>query len=212
MAKVTDAETAARWAKVERIAEGITDYGISKALRTYFLLYLPVGVIFLTGAGFLLSVLIFGNLREEWPTHLAIGLMLTMLGTMIGGFVYSGKRVNPQVRPQRSGALIWLNKDEQKSIRKQIYGRIPPIPEQLVVARGSAVQIRQSLTLFLLTSPAYMLIPIAQLLNAPDFPLNIMSILLLGLFIALFIMVAWQFRQTGRFLERTAASVNSESA
>ena len=137
---MTDTEAAARWAKVTRIAEGITDYGIGKAVRSYFLLYLPAGVILLTGIGFLLSVLVFGNMREEWSMHLVMGLFLTSLGTGVGGFSYARKKVNPQVRPQRSGALIWLDKLEKKNIQKQIYCRILPVPEHLTVARGAAVQ------------------------------------------------------------------------
>lgn len=206
-----DAETAARWAKVTRIAEGITDYGIGRAVRAYFLLYLPVGVIVLTGIGFLISVLIFGNIREQWPLPLVMGLFLSSMGTLVGGLVYASKRVNPQVRPQRSGALIWLEKYEQKKIRKQIYGRIPPVQEQLAVARGAAVQIRQSLALQLLIAPGYMLMAAGQLLNAPDSFLNAIWISLFGIFLAVYVMTIWQFHQTGRFLERTAASVHTEA-
>lgn len=198
---MTDTEAAARWAKVAKIAEGITDLGIGKAVRAYFLLYLPVGVILLTGMGFLLSVLIFGNMRDQWSMHLAMGLLLTSMGTGVGGFIYARKRVNPQVHPQRSGALIWLDKAERKSVQKQIYGRVPPEPEHLTVVRGAAVQMRQSLALFLLVGPAYPFLALAQLLNTPGGFLTLTWILLLGLYLALYGMVVWQFRQTGRFLK-----------
>lgn len=200
--KLTDTGAAARWAKVTRITEGITDHGIGKAVRAYFLLYLPVGVILLTSIGFLLSVLIFGDIGEQWSMHLAMGLLLTSMSTGVGGFIYARKRVNPQVRPQRSGALIWLDKAEKKSVQKQIYGRIPPVPEHLTVARGAAVQIRQSLALFLLVGPAYPFLALAQLLNTPEGFLTLTWILLLGLYLALYFMAAWQFHQTGRFLKR----------
>lgn len=206
-----DAETTARWAKVASIAEGITDYGISRALRTYFLLYFPVLVILLTGIGFLISALVFGNVQEEWPSHLAIGLFLASVGTGVGGFLYAGKKVKPQVRPQRSGALIWLNKDEQKLVRRQIYGRIPPVPGQLTVTRGVAVQARQSLALVLLTGPAYVLLSIGQVLNARASDLSIVFLSLSMLFLAIYMVAIWQFRQAGRFLKNTSSSVSTES-
>jgi hypothetical protein len=43
-----------------------------------------------------------------------MGFLLTSLGAGICGFVYARKRVNGQVRPQRSGALIWLDKPEKE--------------------------------------------------------------------------------------------------
>ena len=72
--------------------------------------------------------------------HLVMGIFLTTLGTGVGGFIYARKKVNTQVPPQRSGALIWLDKLEKKNIQKQIYCRILPVPEHLTVARGAAVQ------------------------------------------------------------------------
>lgn len=207
---MTDAETA-RWAKATRIAEGITDYGTGKALRTYFLLYLPLGMLLLTGIGFLVSFLVFGNLREEWPLHLTMGLSLSSAGTLIGGFVYAGKKVNPQVRPQRSGALIWLDKPERKDILRQIHGRIPPAPEHLALTRGAAAQLRQGLALQLLIAPGYLLMAAAQTLNAPGSVLNLLWIPLGGIFLALLIVAGRQFRQAGRFLDRAAASVTTGS-
>lgn len=201
--KMTDTSSAARWAKVTRIAEGITDYGIGKAVRSYFVLYLPVAVIMLTCIGFFLSVLIFGDIRGQWPTHLAMGFLLTSVGIGVGGFIYARKRVNPQVRPQRSGALIWLDKLERKSIQKEIYCRIPPVPEHLTIARGAAVQIRQGLALYLIVGPAFPLLALGQLFTAPSF-LVLIDILLLGLYLAVYFTVLWQFHRTARFLERTA--------
>jgi hypothetical protein len=213
MARMTDADTEAadRWAKATRIAEGITDYGISKALRPYFLVYLPLGVLVLTGIGYLILALIFGNVGEEWPEYLGAGLMLAGIGVIIGGFVYASKKVKPEVRPQRGQALVWLEKPEQKRIRKQIYGRIPPVPEELTVARGAAVQLRQGLAQGLLLIPGYLLIFVPQLVSARDGFLGVLWISLLGLLVAVAIVTVWQFHQTTRFLERTAASAPRES-
>jgi hypothetical protein len=136
--------------------------------------------------------------------------MLSGIAVMVGGFVYANKRVNPRVRPQRSGVLIILEKPEQKRIRQQINGRMKPVPEELTVARGAAVQIRQSLALALVTMPAYFLIFIPQLVNVGG-GLRLIWILLVGFFIGLFVLTVWQFRQTGRFLERTATSIDTGS-
>ncbi|MFJ5696591.1 hypothetical protein [Arthrobacter sp. NPDC093139] len=207
-----DAETADRWATAAGVAEGITDYGISRALRTYFLFHFPVGVLLLTGIGFLISLLIFGNFREEWPTHLLMGLLLASLGTGVAGFIYARKRVKPQVRPQRTAAVSWLNKQEQKTVSRQISGRITPVQEQLTVTRGAAVQARQSLALFLLIGPSYLLLLAAQILNSrASGALIVVFILCLGLFLAGYVAVVWQFRQAGRFLENTSSFVSSES-
>lgn len=201
-----DAAAAARWAEAARTAEGITDYGISRALRTYFLVYLPVGVLILTGIGSLLSVLLFGDIFRSWSTRILLGLLLSGLGACIGGIVYAATNVKPQVRPQRPWVLSGLAKDEQKRIRQQVYGRIPLVPQERVIARGAAVQLRQNVTRQLLIAPGYLLAFGPQLVTAPA-DLQLWWFLVLGLLVVSLALATWQFHRTGRFLERTSSVI-----
>lgn len=200
-----------RWAKVEMSANGITDYGIAQALRTYYLIYLPLGAVFLVSVGAFLSIVIFGLGPDEWPAYLGFGISIATVGAFIGGLIYAWKRVNPLVRPKRQGALIWLDKSERKGVRDQIFGRVPPVRERLSAVRGIVVQIRQSLALMLLLAPGTVLLCIGQMLLATRSRLSGFQWLwipLAAVFLVVLVTAVWQFKRTGRFLEQTATPEN----
>ena len=79
------------WAKVERIANGVTDYGLAKAVRTYYSFYLPVGVILLIAIGAFLAILTFRIGLDEWPFYLGFGMSIAALGALAGGLLYTRK-------------------------------------------------------------------------------------------------------------------------
>ncbi len=55
-----------RWANVERSVNGIADYGIAKAIRAYYLVYMPVGAVFLIAAVAFLPVPHFGLSPDDF--------------------------------------------------------------------------------------------------------------------------------------------------
>ncbi len=195
----------ARWAKAASRAAGLADLGVDGALRKYFLFYLPILAVTLTVLGFGIAAVAFGDLGTNWLSALGLGISLAALGCMIGGLVYASKAVRPLIQPQRSGVMLYLHPEEQKSLRRQVDGRAPLIPAQRDVARGVAVQLRQGLATQLLILPGFLLMPIAQVLNSGA------GGIIRGIQAALFLLVlaaacfaGWQFRQAGRFLTRTS--------
>lgn len=208
-----ESEIAARWAKAAKRADGITDLGVNEALRTYFLVHLPLGVVGLTGISLLIVTLIWGNdVRENWSAYLTPCLGFAGAGIIIGGLIYGSKRIRPKVSPERIGVLIGLTPVEQKSIRKQIFGRIPFVLKELAVSRGAAVQQRENLARQLAVSPGVMLILMGQFLIFDGLVLRSIWVLMACLLVAVFIMAVWQFRQTGLFLRHTATAVNQRQA
>lgn len=202
----------AGWAKAKRMAEGVVDHGMDGPLRTYFLLYLPVGTILCVGLGFFGSNLLLGN--EPWAVDLALGFTLAMFGTLAGGLVYVGRRIKPKVSMARTSPLYGLEKPEQKAIRRQIQGKTPPVPEQLTVARGAAVETRYTLARQLVFAPAYPFLCAAQIMIALQGSRGLWLLFwipLLLLFAGVFVTSAWQFRRMGAFLDGTRATANQDA-
>lgn len=213
---MSDSDSGARdrWAKVERSANGVTDYGITMAVRNYFLVYMPVGTAFLIAVGALLSVPVFGLSPDDWPTYIGVGISVAAIGVFVGGLVYARKRVSPLVRPQRQSALMWLDRPERKSVRDQIFGRIPPEGHHLPALRGVAAQIRQGLAWQLLMTPGYVLLCANQMLLAIS-PGGFVGFLwvwipLVILFLTVFATALWQFRRAEQFLAQTSVTERPE--
>jgi hypothetical protein len=122
----SDSGASDHWAKVERSANGVADYGIAGAVRTYYVVYMPVGTAFLIAVGAFLAVPVFGLSPDDWPTYLGFGMSIAAVGVLVGGLVYARKRVNPLVRPQRQSALMWLDRPEHKVVRDQSFARSRP--------------------------------------------------------------------------------------
>jgi len=206
----SDSLASDRWAKVERSANGVADYGIAGAVRIYYLVYLPVGTAFLIAVGAFLAVPVFGLSPDDWPTYLGIGMSIAAGGVLVGGLVYARKRVNPLVRPHRQSALMWLDKSERKWVRDQILGKVPPVGHHLSALRGIAVQIRQALAMQLLLAPGFVLLCANQMLLAISRK-GFLGFLwfwipLVMLFLTVFAIALWQFRRTEQFLARTSMS------
>jgi hypothetical protein len=203
-----DSEAEAGWAKAEKIATGITDHGIAGALRTYYLVFVPIGALLLIGLGFIVSALALQIGFDDWIGPLGVGVSAASLGAFIGGFVYARKRVNPLVQPQRQSAAIWLEKPERKNVSDQIFGKVPPRSEHLPAVRGIAAQTRQALALQLLLAPGYILMCAAQLLlNVRQGFEGISWIwpVLTALFAGVFTFSIWQFKRSEHFLSITSA-------
>lgn len=193
----------ARWVKAIRMAESIADHGMDGPLRTYLVLYLPVGTLLLAGLGFTGSRLLFGN---SWHLDVEFGLLVAAFGTMIGALVYPSRRIKPMLSMARSSPLTWLEVPEQKNLRQQILGKTPLVPEHLTVARGVAVEARYTLARQIAFAPAYCYLCIAQLLNARQDSRG----LSLYIWVALLLLSAWMlayaashYRKIGAFLDDT---------
>ena len=210
----SDSGASDRWAKVERSANGVADYGVAGAVRTYYLVYMPLGTAFLIAVGAFLAVPVFGLSPDDWPTYLGFGMSIAAVGVLVGGLIYARKRVKPLVRPQRQSALMWLDRPERKGVRDQIFGKVPTVGHHLPALRGIAVQIRQGLAMQLLLAPGYVLLCANQMLLAISRKGSLgflwLWIPLAILFLAMFATALWQFTRTEQFLAQTSTAEHPE--
>lgn len=197
------AESQARWVRAARRAQGIADNGMGEALKVYYTLYFPVGLVVLTVLGTVGGILAFAGTWPEWPAYLPFGVSLAAVGVLVGGLVYNAKKVRPAAELGNSSVLISLEDHEQKHVRRQILGKVPVDPAHLGVARGAAVQLRKGLATQLITAPMLLLVFAGQVLSGSSF-LWWLSALLLGSQAVLIAGLAREFQQTGRFLASTA--------
>jgi hypothetical protein len=192
-----------RWATATRRAQGIADLGLGDALKTYYTLYFPVGLIILVTAGTVGAMLAFGGGPADWPSFLLFGCFLAVLGAAIGGPIYNAKKIAPAAELGRIDVLLSLEDEERKDIRRQILGKTPVDPEHLVVSRAAAVQLRKNLATQLIWMSVLPLIFIPQVIRGAGFLSWLMAagvaILVIGL-----LYVVRAFQRAGRFLDRTA--------
>lgn len=114
-----------RWTTATRRAQGIADLVLGRALKTYYTVYLPAGVIFFVGAGAVLGIFALGGATPDWPSLLVFGFILAVLGATIGGLRYNAKKVAPAAKTGRVDVLLSLEDEERKDIRRQILGKRP---------------------------------------------------------------------------------------
>lgn len=214
---MNDADPAAqeRWAAVERAARDITDHGIAGAVRIYYLVYLPVGLVLLSVVGGVLAARIFALGPADWPEYIGSGLSLAAIGAFIGGLLYFRARVSPLVRPRRRSALSLLTGPERAQVRREILGRVEPVDHRLPAMRGLAAQLRLVPALQLLLAPGYLLLCANQILLAISRwgqpRLLWLWIPLTVLFAGLLAAAARLLGRTGDFLRRTAGSTDPAS-
>ncbi len=192
-----------RCASAAREAQGIADNGMGGALKTYFVLYFPVGLVVLIAVGTLGGILSFGGGAEQWPSNLWFGCFLAAVGALVGGLVYSAKKIAPAAELGRIDLLISLENQERKRVRRQILGRASLEPEHLAVTRGAAVQVRKGLATQLLLAPFFPLAFIPQAVPGHSPFWWVMAILIAAQAGAGVLLVR-DFRKAGRFLTRTA--------
>lgn len=111
------------WASAWRRAQGIADHGLGEAVKTYYVFYLPVGIVVLISIGTIGGMLALGGALTDWSSYLLFGFFLTLLGALIGGLIYNAKRVRPAADLGRIDVLFSLQEHEQKHVRRQILAR-----------------------------------------------------------------------------------------
>lgn len=126
-----------------------------------------------------------------------------MLGGATGAFVYNAKKVRPVAELARVDVMLSLEYHEQKHVRRQILGKASIEPEHLAVSRGAAVQLRKSLATQLILSPTLLLFLIPQAVPGSSDIWWLMAIGVCAQAVGVVLLVR-DFRQTGRFLARTA--------
>lgn len=99
--------------------------------------------------------------------------------------------------------MLSLEYHEQKHVRRQILGKASIEPEHLAVSRGAAVQLRKSLATQLILSPTLLLFLIPQAVPGSSDIWWLMAIGVCAQAVGVVLLVR-DFRQTGRFLARTA--------
>lgn len=199
------AESNDRWASARRRAEGIADHGLGEAVKTYYVFYLPVGLVVLISIGTIGGMLALGSALTDWSSYLLFGFFLTLLGALIGGLVYNAKRVRPAAELGRIDVLFSLQEHEQKHVRRQILGKVPLDVEHLAVTRGAAVQLRKNLATQLILAPAFLSAFIPQAVPVPDRnPIWWLIALFICAYAVSMVFLVREFRRAGRFLTQTA--------
>lgn len=191
-----------RWATATRRAQGVADLGLGRALKTYYTLYFPAGVIILFSVGMGLGILAFGSDQGDWASLLAFGFNFAALGAIIGGLLYNAKKIAPAAELGKIDVLVSLENEERKDIRREVLGKAPVDPNHLAVSRAVAVQLRKNLATQLTWMPALVFLFIPQVFRG-DGVLSWVMALAVAVQVIAAILVARDFRRTGRFLART---------
>lgn len=195
-----------RWSRAMSNARDVKDLGLGKAVRTYYIRYLPAGALVFVAVGTALGTIVLGESRAGWSSNLAMVFLLATIGVIVGGLIYNAKKVSPAALTYRSDVLLPLESQERKQVARQTSGKSTIDKEHLSVARASAVQQRKSLAKQLILAPAYVFLFTAQTANwaRQAEPLAwIMLILVVGWLVAIVLLVR-DFRRKGQFLTSTS--------
>jgi hypothetical protein len=198
------AESEDRWAKAERRAQGVADKGLGKAVRTYFTLYFPVGVVLLFIIGAVLGMLLFQGLWATARSYVFAGTMLAGIGTIAAGITYNSKVIGSSVAMGSMNVTMSLDTAEQKEVRREILGRATLRPEHLAVKRAAAVQLRKALsTQLVVVAPILEFQFLTQVLNDKN-PIAWLSAIIWIAYTVFLVVPVRQFLALGRFLDQTA--------
>ena len=197
------AESDDRWARATRSARGVRDKGLERALKDYYTIYFPIGLVVLLALVAWGEVVLTGGTYRDGLNFLTLGWLLAGVCSLVGSFGYIAKRIDTAVENDKIDVLTSLERQEKKHLRRQITGKAGIEPEHLVVKRAAAVQLRRRLATQLIYSPTVPLFLVAQVSGG-----NIVFWWLMAA--ALVTAVAGQayairdFRRAGKFLELTA--------
>lgn len=191
-----------RWSEAARRSQGVTDRGLGEAVRRYYAVYFPAGLVALVALLSVAALLIFGP-TLVWSTVLELALAFAGVAALIGGLIYNAKKIRPAADLGRIDVLVSLTGDEQKQIRRQFLGKAPVKADHATVARAAAVQHRKNVATQLILLPMLPLVFIAQAVPGSS---DIWWLMALGVavYIVGAVMLAREFRQAGRFLHSTA--------
>lgn len=107
-----------------RRAQGIEDIGLGEAVKTYYPRYFPAGFLILVAAT-VGGALAFPGTPDKWPTFLAIGFLLGVLGALIGALVYNRRKW--RLQPSRDGSTCCFPSRARNKSRSavRLQGRHP---------------------------------------------------------------------------------------
>lgn len=198
------AESEDRWAKAERRSQGVADKGLGKAVRTYFTLYFPAGMVLLFIIAAVLGMLLFRGEFASARWYVFAGTMLAGVGTIASGITYNSKVIASSVAMGSMNVTMSLHTAEQKELRREILGRATLRPVHLTVKRAAAVQLRKALsTQLVVVAPILEFQFLVQVLNDKN-PIAWLSAIV-GIAYTIFLVVpVHQFLALGRFLDQTA--------
>ncbi|MHA7247026.1 hypothetical protein [Arthrobacter tecti] len=176
------------------------DLGLGRALRNYYLIWWPISVAVLLPLTILFTSMLVPAQGMTDTFHSA--LLITAMAVAVVSWIYLVKRVYTVVTPYDPDVLTLLDRPQRRSVRRQIFGRMPLHPEQSRVARAVAVQLRKKLAEQLIFSGFTMLIVIGSLRPTEPFWVWMFA----ALIVVLLAVISWELRRfvlTGRFLKRT---------
>ncbi|GAA1345022.1 hypothetical protein [Arthrobacter roseus] len=203
------AESNDRWGKATRLAQGIADNGLGTAMKVYYLLYFPIGIVVLIPLGATAGALAFGH---SWMNlqNLRFGMIIAAVGVLVVGLIYNAKKVAPAANIGSVSVLMPLESHEQKQVRRQISGKSPVEAKHLEVTHGVAVQQRKNAATQLVIISSLQLAFIAQALPESSSIWWLMAYLVFFNFVAIAVLMH-EFRQPGRFLVNTADQASEQS-
>jgi uncharacterized membrane protein len=73
-------ESTSRWADADRRAQGIADNGLGEAVKKYYTIYFPAGLVAVAALGSVFAMWAFGP-GEDWQTSLLLGFALAGMGS-----------------------------------------------------------------------------------------------------------------------------------
>ena len=200
-------DSAARWAAAEDLARGETDEGLPKR-RNLVIAQVAVLITASWLAGVIFALVFLpdgGSTRaDEGPraAQLIAQLVFLALGLLVGivGLVWA-KRSGHYVTRWRAVASP-LNRQERKSVRRQITGKETPNQDRLFVLVAAAKQSRRAVLGAAPIYAALLLFAVSTAIGANVLFLTILELGVSVLFVVAAIQMAILYRRMGTFIDR----------
>lgn len=196
----------ARWAAAAQLAEGITDDGFHKR-RSRILLQIGALIAASWITGFVVALLFLpkssdgtGSGSDESSGQLIVQVVFLSLGVIVGvgGFIWA-KRTGHYITRWRSVGSP-LNRQEKKSVRKQISGKVEPDEEHLPVVVAVASQSRRATLGVAPLYAAVVLLAVASAVGSNELFIKLIELAVSILFVVVAVQLVVLYRKAGRFI------------
>jgi hypothetical protein len=199
-------DSAARWAAAENLAHGITDEGLPRR-RSRVIVRIAVLIAISWLAGVALALVFPPHERGSRASdgsgtaQLIAQAVFLVLGLVVGtiGFIWA-KRSGHYVTRWRAVASP-LDRQERKSLRRQITGKEDPPEERLPVLVAAAIQSRRAVLGSVPIYSALLLIAISSAIGANLLFLKVVELGVSILFVASAAQLAVLYRRMGKFVD-----------
>ncbi|RPE78093.1 MULTISPECIES: hypothetical protein [unclassified Frondihabitans] len=201
-------DSAARWAAAAQLAEGVTDDGFHKR-RARILLQIGVLIAASWVTGFVVALLFLPESSSSTGTssnggsgQLIVQIVFLSLGLLVGvvGFIWAKRTGHYITRWRAVGSP--LNRQEKKSVRKQINGKVEPDTEHLPVVAAIANQNRRATLGIPPIYAAAVLLAIATAVGSNELFIKLLELGVSVLFVVVAVQLVVFYRKAGHFIDR----------